>query len=123
MNKAALIPLIALVGCTKPDTQPPPPVGSVVVQSDYADIKIRYQPPIPPFTEEALAAKVSGTVLLDMTINPAGLPTKAIAISGPEPLRKFSESYAMRFQFEPVLLRGNPQSARFTMPMPILMRR
>jgi len=123
MTRAMLIPLIALVGCAQPDSQPAPPIGSMLVQSDYADIKIRYQPPIPPFTEEALAAKVSGTVLLDMTINISGLPTKAIAISGPESLRKFAEGYAMRFQFEPVRLRGNPQLARFTMPMPILMRR
>ena len=89
-----------------------------VVEFDFANVKIKEQPPVPPYPAVARAARVQGKVVVEIVINPDGVPTQATAIEGPPLLRKFAEDYAMRWRFEPALLNGAPQWAKFKLIMP-----
>jgi len=57
-------------------------------------------------------------VVVEVNIGPDGVPTAAHAKEGPPQLRAYAEAYAMKWRFEPALLNGVPQYARFTLTMP-----
>lgn len=89
-----------------------------VVEFDFRQLKVRYQPPPPIYPPLARAALVEGTVVIDLIIDPDGVPQQAAAIDGPPLLRKVGEDYALQWRFEPALLDGTPQWAKFRLYMP-----
>jgi hypothetical protein len=50
------------------------------------------------------------------------VPTSAVAKEGPPQLRPTAEAYAMQWKFEPAMLNGAPQYARFKLTMPFRLR-
>jgi protein TonB len=93
-----------------------------VVDFDFSQIKIKYQPPAPPYPPLAKIAKIQGTVVVQVTIGLDGIPVKATAIDGPPQLRQYAENYAMQWKFEPAMLNGVPQMAKFTLTMPFRLK-
>lgn len=89
-----------------------------VVDFQYQMMRVRYQPPPPPYPPVARAARVMGLVIVEVVVNPDGVPVQANAIEGPPLLRKFAEDYAMQWRFEPPLWNGQPQWAKFKLEMP-----
>ncbi len=85
---------------------------------DFSQIKIKYQPPAPPYPEEAKAAKITGTIVIELTIGTDGVPISAHAIEGPNELREVTEKYCLAWRFEPATLDGIPHIARFKMFCP-----
>ena len=93
-----------------------------VVDFDFSQIKVKYQPPAPPYPPLAKLAKIQGTVVVEITVGVDGVPVKATALDGPPQLRPTAEQYAMNWRFEPALLNGVPQTARFKLTMPFRLR-
>ncbi len=93
-----------------------------VVDFDFSQIKIKYQPPAPPYPPLAKIAKIQGTVVVEITIGVDGVPIKAQALDGPPQLRPAAENYAMQWKFEPAMLNGVPQTAKFKLTMPFRLR-
>jgi outer membrane biosynthesis protein TonB len=82
------------------------------------DMKVKVQPPMPPYPPLARIARIQGTVVVELVVGADGLPSSARAIEGPPQLRFVAEGYAMKWQFEPMVLQGSPQVVRFRMTMP-----
>ena len=93
-----------------------------VVDFDFSQIKVKYQPPAPPYPPLAKIAKIQGTVVVEIVVGPDGVPTSATAKEGPPQLRPTAEAYAMQWKFEPALLNGQPQYARFKLTMPFRLK-
>lgn len=93
-----------------------------VVDFDFSQIKVKYQPPAPPYPPLAKIAAIQGTVVVELLIDTAGQVEQAAALQGPPQLRAASEAYAMQWQFEPALLNGAPQQARFRLTLPFRLR-
>jgi protein TonB len=93
-----------------------------VVDFDFSQIKIKYQPPAPPYPPLAKIAKIQGTVVVEITIGIDGIPIKAQAVDGPPQLRPAAETYAMQWKFEPAMLNGVPQTAKFKLTMPFRLK-
>jgi len=93
-----------------------------VVDFDFSQIKIKVQPPAPPYPPLAKIAKIQGTVVVEITIGIDGVPIKAVALEGPPQLRPAAEAYAMNWKFEPAMLNGVPQTAKFKLTMPFRLR-
>lgn len=89
-----------------------------VIDFDFSQVRIKYQPPAPAYPPMAKMARIQGTVVVEITIGPDGLPASAVAKEGPAQLRQHAENYAMKWRFEPALLNGQPQYARFKLIMP-----
>lgn len=89
-----------------------------VVDFEYQVLKVRYQPPPPPYPPVARAARIMGLVIVEVVINPEGIPVEARAIEGPTLLKKYAEDYAMQWRFEPTMWNGQPQWAKFKLEMP-----
>nr|WP_320131901.1 TonB family protein [uncultured Holophaga sp.] len=85
---------------------------------DFSQIRIKYQPPAPPYPAIAKLARIQGTVVVQITIDTEGVPTEAQAMSGPPQLRATAEAYARRWRFEPATVNGTPVMGRFTLTMP-----
>jgi TonB family protein len=75
-------------------------------------MKVRFQPPVPVYPPEAKINKIMGTVIVEITVDPQGVPTRAKAISGPVELHAASEAYALQWRFDAPTLNGIPQYAR-----------
>lgn len=93
-----------------------------VVDFDFSQIKVKLQPPAPPYPALAKIAKIQGTVVVEIIVGLDGVPTKATALEGPPQLRPTAEAYAMQWRFEPAMLNGQPQMARFRLTMPFKLR-
>jgi TonB family protein len=85
-------------------TRPPKPVytfpqHTVMTVTDKGGPAILHAPPAiyPP---QALRAKVEGSVILQVTIAADGTVARAVAISGPEPLRRAAIDNVRQWQFE-----------------------
>ncbi|MDE3032112.1 MAG: TonB family protein, partial [Acidobacteriota bacterium] len=85
---------------------------------NFSQVKVKYRPPVPPYPPLAKIARIQGTVVVELTIGPDGVPISATAKEGPAELRPTAEFYAMQWRFEPAVLNGQPQYARFTVTMP-----
>jgi TonB family protein len=92
------------------------------VDFDFSQIRVKYQPPAPPYPIEAKLARVQGTVVLSLIIDPKGEPVRVDAEEGPVPLLSTAIAYALAWRFEPALLNGVPQYARFKLTMPFRLR-
>ncbi|HEX8148955.1 MAG TPA: TonB family protein [Pyrinomonadaceae bacterium] len=64
--------------------------------------------PQPVYPPDAKAARVSGTVVVQIEVGEAGSVVKAEAVSGPEMLREAAEDAALAARFSPTLLSGQP---------------
>lgn len=93
-----------------------------VVDFDFSQMKIKFQPPAPPYPPLAKIARIQGTVVVEITVGPDGIPLSAHAVEGPAQLRDTAEKYAMQWKFEPAMLNGVPQTARFKLTMPFKLR-
>ena len=62
----------------------------------------------PSYPSKAKAARVSGSVEVQVTISEEGQVIQAIAVSGPELLREAAEQAARQWVFEPATLDGQP---------------
>jgi TonB family protein len=92
--------------------------GGKVVDFDFSQVKIRHQPKPPPYPAIAKMAKVQGTVVVELTIDTTGRPCRAETLGGPLPLQSASVQYSLEWRFEPALINGVPQVARFRLTMP-----
>ncbi len=90
---------------------------SRVVDFDFSQIKVKHTPPLPPYPPLAKIAKIQGNVMVEITIGVDGVPVKAVALEGPPQLRPMAEGYAMQWRFEPAMLNGVPQTAKFKLTL------
>ena len=84
-----------------------------VLEVDFSQVTTRYQPPTMAYPPLAKMAKIQGTVVVEITIKPDGIPSQALAKEGPTQLRKAAEDYAMQWKFEPQKENGVAQYSRF----------
>jgi len=96
--------------------------SGLIQDVEFSSVKVKYQPPAPPYPPIARIARIQGTVVVQITIGVDGLPVSAKALEGPIQLRPAAEAYAMQWRFEPCLMGGVPQQARFTLNMPFKLR-
>jgi len=122
MKPIAFLALMVLSGCSSPVVGPSVVSDSTVLALEFSDVKVRFQPPAPPYPQQAKFEKVAGTVVVEITINQSGVPTQATAISGPKELREASAAYALNWRFEPVMFQGTPHSAKFKIRIPYRIR-
>ena len=106
-----------------PPTRRPPAPQPQATDVGFSDIKVRVQPPAPPYPDHALADKIEGTVVVLLTLDPDGRPARAVALSGPPELKATALRYAMQWIFEPVNVGGKPAWVRFKLPMPFRLGR
>jgi TonB family protein len=109
------------VAVTAPKPPPAAPAGKAV-DFDFSQIRIKYQPPAPRYPPYAKTHHVQGTVVVELTIDPEGLVSRAEALEGPGPLLLTAIGYALDWKFQPALLNGVPQYARFRLTMPFRLR-
>ncbi len=93
-----------------------------VVDFNFSQMKVAYQPPAPPYPALAKIAGIQGTVVVELTVSPTGIVEFAHAIQGPPQLRAAAEAYAVQWQFQPAMLNGVAQRARFRLTMPFRLR-
>jgi len=91
--------------------------SATVHDFSYNDIVEKSRPPLPPYPPMAKAARVEGTVRVELIIGPDGVPVSAKALSGPSMLHAHATSYAMKWRFEPAIMDGHPVSAKFFIDM------
>lgn len=65
----------------------------------------RVEPRYPP---DAIAARISGSVVVEVTVDEAGKVISVRTISGPTELREASVEAARRWEFQPTTLSGTP---------------
>ena len=94
-----------------PPPPPPPPPALIDGQTPIRlggnmkpPMKTRDVPPVYP--PEALAAKVQGVVVMEVTIDTAGHVRDARVLSGPAQLGKAAVEAVRQWQFEPALMNG-----------------
>jgi len=114
---------------TSDPKEQPAPTGQAMAHGegqdpyqDLSELKIRHRPPMFPYPVQAREARIQGTVVVEITIDPKGLPIRAIALEGPAELVPAALTYALQWQFEPPTLNGSPQFARFRLTMPFRLR-
>ena len=78
--------------------------------------------PAPPYPTSAKMHRVQGTVVVELIVDPEGRVARAEALEGPGPLLLTAIGYALDWKFQPALLNGVPQYARFRLTMPFRFR-
>jgi len=61
-------------------------------------------------------------VVVVITIGLDGVPSDAIATEGPPQLRDYAANWAKTWRFEPAMMNGQPQYARFKLTMPFKLK-
>ena len=89
---------------------------------DFSRIKVKVQPPAPAYPPDAKEARIQGTVVVSLTIDPEGKVTEAKALSGPVELQQCALEYAKTWEFEPAMVKGKPMWARFKLTMPFRLK-
>lgn len=84
------------------------------LQTPASDSAIAVRAAMPPYPAIAAAWAVSGTVLVDVQIDPNGRVATANAASGPKPLRKPATDAAERWVFNSVDSSAGSRSVRLT---------
>lgn len=92
--------------------------SSRVVDFTFDQMKIKVKPPAPPYPPIARMAKIQGTVVVEIIVDPQGVPVSAKALEGPPQLRPTAENYAMQWRFEPAMQNGQAVQSRFKLTMP-----
>ncbi|HTF38445.1 MAG TPA: energy transducer TonB, partial [Blastocatellia bacterium] len=62
----------------------------------------------PEYPQDAKAARIFGSVVVEVTVNEAGKVISARSISGPVELRGAAVDAARRWEFRPTMLSGTP---------------
>lgn len=88
----------------------------------WDQVKVRLQPDPPAYPPDAKKKRIQGTVVVELVIDENGIPVRARATKGPQPLRETAVTYALGWRFEPVLAGGKPVPARFKLTMPFRLR-
>ena len=114
-------PTIGAVAGSAPKPPSAAPTGKLV-DFDFSQIRVRYQPPAPPYPTSAKMHHVQGTVVVELVVDPEGRVSRAEAMEGPGPLLLTAIGYALDWKFQPALLNGVPQYARFRLTMPFRLR-
>jgi protein TonB len=81
-------------------------------------LKVKRQPPAPAYPARARTNGIEGVVVIDLTVDATGAPVRAAALSGPAELLMTALRFALQWEFEPAILNGQPQPARFKLTMP-----
>ncbi len=89
---------------------------------DFSKIKIRHQPPAPAYPADAKLQRVQGTVVVEITVDEAGVPVSTQALEGPPQLAPTAVEYAKAWRFEPATVNGKAVKARFKLTMPFRLR-
>ena len=85
---------------------------------NFAEVKVRRQPPAPAYPQAAKAAGIQGVVRVEITIAADGTPALAEALSGPPELQSTAIRYALGWAFEPARVNGIAKAVRFQLNMP-----
>ncbi|HJV21263.1 MAG TPA: TonB family protein [Holophagaceae bacterium] len=106
-----------------PPTPPTPPItlargSEKVFAFDFSQVTVKVQPPPPAYPPMARAMRIQGLVVLEVLVNPSGVPVEITCLEGQEVLRTAAEVYALGWRFEPALVNGEPQWAKFRLRMP-----
>ena len=125
-----ILSLVGISGCShksRSDTAPQPTLihpqqkdlkqePMIVVLGDDK-VRIRFQPPPPPYPPEARKQKIEGVVSLRLHISRAGKVTRVEILSGPEELRAAAESHAKDYEFtaDPGAFSPSTGEAQFTL--------
>jgi TonB family protein len=84
---------------------------------DFSQIRIKRQPPVPPYPAYAKARGIQGIVVVLVTIDPTGTPVLVEPMEGPQALLSMAIGYALDWEFEPARVNGVPVDARFRLTM------
>jgi protein TonB len=84
-----------------------------VLELESTQVRVTYQPPLPPYPRLAQMARIQGTVVVQINMGTDGVPTSAKAVEGPFQLRAAAEAYALTWRFSPALVDGVPHPSRF----------
>ena len=101
----------------EPEFAPSPGTAPKVLDLDFSEVHLKYQPSMPPYPALAKENHIGGDVVVELTLDHEGVPTTASVLSGPPPLYSYALLWAMRWRFEPVKWKGVPQTARFKIHM------
>lgn len=98
--------------------------STVGIPADFTfhQLKVRRQPPPPPYPSAAKEFGVQGTVTVDILVDPSGRPVVVESIGGPPELLVAAIRYALTWEFEPARLNGAPVQARFRLTMPFRLK-
>lgn len=100
------------------------PAPGPLADLHFSQIKVLEQPPAPRYPVEAKARKMMTNLILTLVVDPQGKPISCRPVPGPW-LGFFAPvgmAYGMRWTFNPALLNGVPQYARFRLTMPFRLR-
>jgi len=89
-------------------TPPANPVNRGVLQGS-ATLRVE-----PLYPDEAKRRRISGTVIVEVTVDECGVVIDSHALSGPGELRRASEDAARQWRFAPVKLAGTPIKVKGT---------
>lgn len=90
---------------------------------DFADLKVRRQPPPPGYPKAAFDRGVQSTVMVELSVNDKGFPTSADALSGQVELQMAAIRYGLTWEFEPVEFNGQPRPSPFKLVLPYKLQR
>lgn len=89
---------------------------------ELKDVKVRYQPPAPPYPTDSQGRRTEGTVLVMVVQDREGRVIRAQAISGPDALRPTAEAYAACWRFFPIPEASSAERLAFLLTMPFRLR-
>ena len=93
-----------------------------VAEFNFSQMRVLHQPPAPAYPPDAKADHIQGVVVVEVLIDPTGIPKWAAALEGPPALQGASLQYALDWRFKPQKINGVPQPARFKLTMPFHLR-
>jgi TonB family protein len=91
-------------------------------QEDFSRIRVKYQPPAPPYPDGAKINRVQGTVVVEITQDRDGRVVKVRSLEGPEALRETAASYAACWRFFPIPPERKDDRLSFRLTMPFRLR-
>lgn len=80
---------------------------------EFSQLKIKSRPSNPRLPRLERLVGVESKVVVELTINPEGIPTSAAMIEGPAEYAPLVEQWGLEWRFIPPVLDGKPQSAKF----------
>ena len=98
------------------------PGDSAPVFLESSQVRVKKQPPNPTTADFIPEKGSQGSVLLQVTADPAGKPIAAEALAGAPELLMTAIRLALKWEFEPVQVDGAPRTARFQVTIPFLAR-
>ena len=96
-------PLLNAIGAPSPG----------ITNFDFSQIRIKHQPPAPPYPSAARLQRIQGTVVVEIEVDEEGRPIRGIVRKGPAELMLTALAYALDWSFEPAKVNGKPVKARF----------